>query len=280
MLTASNGSFRTAPLPPGEYRFVIRKDDYREGQCQALITDVAPRKGPQAPVPTNGSGEVTEIKCEIAALPRVATVTGTVRSADTTEFVNNATIVAKDDRGRNASVHTDADGRFRFENVPAGKVRLEASADGFMSSVTEIEVQARVPSTSLLLLNRRPAQANVVLTKNELKLKRQVHFLFDSSEIQPDSASILEEIADVLRQHTEIGFIEIQGHTDDVGSPEHNLRLSEDRASAVRDALQRLGVDGNRLSARGYGKQKPLVPNTNPQNRAKNRRVQLMIQTP
>ncbi|HYQ15068.1 MAG TPA: OmpA family protein, partial [Polyangiaceae bacterium] len=219
-------------------------------------------------------------RCELTAAPRVATLSGEVRNASSTEFVANASVIAKDVRGRSATVTTDADGRFRFENVPAGKVHVEASADGYLTSATDLELEARVPMSSQILLNKRPAQASVVVTKGELKLKRQVHFLFDSSDILPDSASILEEIADVLRAHPELGPIEIQGHTDDVGSPEHNLRLSDDRAGAVRGALLRLGIDASRLSSRGYGKEKPLVPNVSPQNRAKNRRVQLMIQNP
>jgi outer membrane protein OmpA-like peptidoglycan-associated protein len=273
MLTTSAGKFRSAALNPGEYRFLIKKDDYRDGQCVAMISGAPPR----AP---GSSSDTPEIRCELTAAPRVATVTGEVRDAATTEFVASASVVAKDARGRSATLTTDRDGRFRFENVPEGKLRLEAAAEGYLASVTEIELKAHAPMSSQLFLNKRPAQAGVVVTKTELKLKRQVHFLFDSSEIQPDSESILEEIADVLRAHGELTFIEIQGHTDDVGSPEHNLRLSEERAQAVRGALVRLGIDENRLRARGYGKEKPLLPNANAQNRAKNRRVQLMIQQP
>jgi outer membrane protein OmpA-like peptidoglycan-associated protein len=89
---------------------------------------------------------------------------------------------------------------------------------------------------------------------------------------------IIEEAADALRSHTEIIGVEVQGHTDDSGTPEYNSRLSAERANAVREALVLNGVEPNRLTARGYGQEKPLVPNTNEANRAKNRRVQLMIQ--
>lgn len=272
VLTANDGGFRTAPLTPGDYRFLVKKSDYLDGHCQAMLVE-AP-----APEKAEKSSAETQIRCELTALPQVATVSGTVRNAASTEFVGNATVSAKDGRGRDIAVQTDAEGRFRFENVPAGKLRLEVTADGYLPSVTELALKARVPADLQLFANKRPAQAGVVVTKSELKLKRQVHFLFDSAEIQPDSLSILEEIAEALRNHAEIRLVEIQGHTDDVGTPDHNLRLSEERATAVRDALVVLGVESGRLTARGYGKERPLVRNNSAEGRAKNRRVQLMIQ--
>jgi outer membrane protein OmpA-like peptidoglycan-associated protein len=90
--------------------------------------------------------------------------------------------------------------------------------------------------------------------------------------------ALLEEIADVLKSRQDITSIEVQGHTDNTGTPPHNMRLSTERAQAVVDALVKLGVDPGRLNAKGYGQDKPLVPNTTEPNKARNRRVQLMIQ--
>ena len=111
----------------------------------------------------------------------------------------------------------------------------------------------------------------------ELKLGTQIHFVTNSASILPASQALLQEIASVLAQHAEIRRLEIQGHTDDTGGAAYNKRLSQDRAEAVRTALVGFGVESSRLSAVGYGADKPLVPNTGDGNRARNRRVQLVI---
>ena len=87
----------------------------------------------------------------------------------------------------------------------------------------------------------------------------------------------LTEIADTLIRHPEIRRVEVQGHTDNSGTPEHNKVLSEQRAEAVRAWLVQHGVAADRLVARGYGQEKPLVPNVTAGNRARNRRVQFII---
>jgi outer membrane protein OmpA-like peptidoglycan-associated protein len=71
--------------------------------------------------------------------------------------------------------------------------------------------------------------------------------------------------------------VEIQGHTDDSGTPDHNKELSEARANAVLTWLVAHGIDPARLSAHGYGQERPISPNVSPQSRARNRRVQFMI---
>ena len=70
--------------------------------------------------------------------------------------------------------------------------------------------------------------------------------------------------------------LEISGHTDNTGSKAHNLKLSQGRADAVKTMLvSKYGIDAKRLTAKGYGDTKPVVPNTSDANKAKNRRVEL-----
>ena len=83
-------------------------------------------------------------------------------------------------------------------------------------------------------------------------------------------------LASVVKTCAEIN-VEIEGHTDSEGTPERNQLLSDRRAHAIVEYLQRGGVDQNKLAAIGYGETRPLVPNDTPENRAKNRRIEFTV---
>lgn len=103
-----------------------------------------------------------------------------------------------------------------------------------------------------------------------------INFEFAKATITPDSAKTIGAIAETLKSHPALN-IEIQGHTDNVGTAEVNSKLSHARANAVRDALVgQHGIEASRLSATGFGDTKPLVANDTDENRAKNRRVELV----
>lgn len=117
--------------------------------------------------------------------------------------------------------------------------------------------------------------ALVVVTNCEVKITQQVHFATGKAVITRDSYPVLEAVVDVLKKNDAIK-LEVQGHTDDVGSDAANLDLSERRAQAVRKFLVSRGIPPERLDATGYGEERPLVPNDSKDNRALNRRVQFM----
>jgi outer membrane protein OmpA-like peptidoglycan-associated protein len=71
--------------------------------------------------------------------------------------------------------------------------------------------------------------------------------------------------------------IEISGHTDDVGNEQLNLKLSQTRAEAVKSYLVEKGIVAGRLTAKGYGKSKPIAPNTSDETRKLNRRTEFTV---
>ncbi|MCX7879294.1 MAG: OmpA family protein [Ignavibacteria bacterium] len=105
---------------------------------------------------------------------------------------------------------------------------------------------------------------------------RPIFFDFDKWEIKPESYPIIEEIVDQMFARPKLR-LEIQGHTDNIGTVEYNQALSERRAKAVYDALVSRGVEPKRLRWRGFGMSQPIATNETEEGRAKNRRTQFVI---
>lgn len=104
---------------------------------------------------------------------------------------------------------------------------------------------------------------------------RGVNFKTASAELLEESYYVLEQVYNSLEAYPEVK-VEIGGHTDDQGSNAYNLALSYDRAKSVVAYLVMRGINPDRLVARGYGEDKPMVPNNSAEGRAKNRRVEVV----
>ncbi len=112
-----------------------------------------------------------------------------------------------------------------------------------------------------------------------------VLFEFNKYQLTSDARAKVRDIAQVLDgPRVQNRQVSIEGHTDSIGSDQYNLRLSQLRADAVSSGLESDGVSSNRLHTRGFGKKYPIAPNKspdgsdNPAGRAKNRRVEVIIE--
>ncbi len=102
-----------------------------------------------------------------------------------------------------------------------------------------------------------------------------INFDTGKATIRPDSQPIIEQVVQMLQSNPDLK-LSVEGHTDSVGAPASNKLLSENRAKAVVAALAAKGIDGKRLTAVGWGQDKPVADNSTDEGRAKNRRVELV----
>lgn len=117
----------------------------------------------------------------------------------------------------------------------------------------------------------------VELEAERIVIHQQVQFETGTSALRAESAEVLRQVAAVLAAHPEITHVEVQGHTDEVGTRDFNQRLATTRAQAVVHWLVQHGVAADRLVARGYGSDVPLATNATEQGRRANRRVEFKI---
>jgi outer membrane protein OmpA-like peptidoglycan-associated protein len=118
------------------------------------------------------------------------------------------------------------------------------------------------------------AKAEPIVKKEAPLILEGVNFEFNKATLTPESLPILDKVAASLNDYPDIKIV-VEGFTDNVGGAKYNLKLSDKRASAVRDYLISKGVAANRLTEKGYGKANPIADNKTEAGRAKNRRVDL-----
>jgi len=102
-----------------------------------------------------------------------------------------------------------------------------------------------------------------------------IRFDVNKATLKPESMGVINEIATLMKEHPEVNF-SVEGHTDSDGDDTFNQTLSEQRAETVVNTLKKLGIDGNRMTSKGWGESKPLDSNATPEGKANNRRVEFV----
>ncbi|MCC5978071.1 MAG: OmpA family protein [Salinarimonas sp.] len=135
------------------------------------------------------------------------------------------------------------------------------------------EMQLTISEPSL------PDAPDIAMCQAEISEKlvaEPITFASGSTSLDEAVAPLMDSLA-ILLDECAPAPVEIGGHTDSDGPAEVNLRLSQERADSVRDALVSRGIDAARLTAVGYGETEPVVPNDSEANKAQNRRIELLI---
>jgi len=128
------------------------------------------------------------------------------------------------------------------------------------------EIKKQVPNANV----ERVGEGIVV------EFNSKILFGFDKSDLTNTAEGNLKDLVTILNKYPDTD-IEIQGHTDDVGTDEYNQGLSERRAASVSSYIKSKGISGSRIGIKGYGESAPKYPNDSEANRAQNRRVDFLI---
>jgi outer membrane protein OmpA-like peptidoglycan-associated protein/opacity protein-like surface antigen len=121
------------------------------------------------------------------------------------------------------------------------------------------------------------AKQLATLEAGRIVILEQVYFASGKSIIEKRSFPLLDNVMRIMKDHTEISKLNIEGHTDSQGDDAANLKLSGARVAAVKEYLVKQGVEAARLEAKGFGETKPIADNSNALGRSKNRRVEFNI---
>jgi len=133
-----------------------------------------------------------------------------------------------------------------------------------------------------LTMMRTEFGAKITAMEGQVKFAMPVHFGFDDAAVRQEDEAALTKFAQVANQHYNGATITIEGFADPAGSADYNLRLSRERADAVRDFLVQKGLSGAQLRTVGYGKTRLVRPGaTGSTDGAElNRRVTFVVETP
>lgn len=309
--TGANGSFLSYELPPGLVRLAITHPDYEPGECSvtlpapSALASAPPAASPPPSAPAEpASGSSNEgmqlnpylykasapvasggpqapaapslrvpLRCELREKPHAGSLRGEVVSTEGKPVMSAEVMVT------GPSQHvltTDAAGAFAVPRLAAGSYSVRVEGAAYLLKIVNVDIVAEQEASVRIELVPKPKTAQVELTQEEVRIRSQIFFKSSSAEISDKSTALLTEIADVLLRNPQVS-VEVQGHTDNNGNPAQNLQLSQDRAEAVRTWLIGAGVSADRMTAKGYGDTRPLLPNITERARARNRRVQFMI---
>jgi outer membrane protein OmpA-like peptidoglycan-associated protein len=148
-------------------------------------------------------------------------------------------------------------------NLPVGADKVDIKADRYGIKIKNFRLAAGGDD-----------KYNKIVTDGKF-ITHGILFDVNKSTIKPESMGALNEIAKMMKEHNDLKF-EIDGHTDSDGKADANLKLSQERADAVKAKLTEMGIDNARLTTKGFGATKPIDKNDSAEGKANNRRVEFV----
>jgi peptidoglycan-associated lipoprotein len=174
------------------------------------------------------------------------------------------------------------------KHVKKEVARIDQEMEGIESSVEQNQVRLKEHDSKIADLSRETqealqrAQAAEKLAQGKLLYEitltdEDVRFGFNQSELTDNARNILESLITQLKSENKNVYIEVQGHTDSLGTEDYNQKLGQERADAVRRYLSENGIPLHRISTISYGENRPVADNKTKKGRSANRRVVIIV---
>jgi outer membrane protein OmpA-like peptidoglycan-associated protein len=177
------------------------------------------------------------------------------------------------ERADAAADRTDANAEARRERADAAATRAETKPVAVKSSKVQDKKAAAALQNLGQVANVKEEPRGVVIT-----LSGAVLFPSGERELSPVARRSLDQVAHALQQQPSTTTFQVEGYTDDSGSPKQNEDLAQERAKAVADHLVEQGIDSSRIQVVSHGEHDPIANNDTPEGRATNRRVEIIVE--
>lgn len=209
--------------------------------------------------------------CSFGLMAQKAPVKVSVKGFDGKPYANDKVLFVGQKSKQSLSGITNAAGQFLIQ-LPAGDIydiRIQSIGDEIEYNTMEIPSlkPGEFFQEAELLIEYDPGST---FSFNNLQFETA------KSDLKTSSYPILKNLVEIMKRKKELK-IQISGHTDSDGETEANQILSQKRAEAVRNYLISQGIDANRMTAKGFGENKPIADNSTPQGKAQNRRTEISI---
>jgi outer membrane protein OmpA-like peptidoglycan-associated protein len=165
------------------------------------------------------------------------------------------------------------DGSFNIQLDANSDFSIVGKKASFLSNIEKATTKGLNRSTTLYLKLELDVQ-EVTASKNIVL--NNINFESGKTNFNVASSTDLDKLIQFLKDNPSLK-LEIQGHTDNVGTAVGNVKLSQARANSIVNYLVKKGIESNRLFAKGYGSSKPLASNTSSDGKAQNRRVEMKL---
>ncbi len=198
---------------------------------------------------------------------KLALLMGVVKNFKGKLLANETIIFVNDKTKASYKANTDASGKFELLIPVSGTYSLKYKKFTTDVDYTKMNVPADKEATYEVEIKIDPPKDFVL---------ENVYFETGKSNLKPNSFKALDDLVEILKIKSTM-VVEIQGHTDNVGKEEDNLKLSQDRANEVRKYLISKGITEARVTAKGYGPTMPVADNGTDAGKAKNRRTSLKV---